>query len=82
MKQKAHIRRGLGNPHSSRNINPQHTLEAKKNIVRKAGGQMKWQGHKWIVKTPAKGATELTSKKLARYTLSSFKRVFGSTHAG
>jgi hypothetical protein len=66
---------GRGNPKGTKVVNPQHTLEAKKALVRKAGGKMVWKGRQWVVVTPKADPVEIPSRKLAGYSLKTFGKV-------
>lgn len=72
---------GRGNPTGKKVINPQYTLEAKKALVRKAGGRMTWGGKVWTIKSKTGRTTELSSRKLASYTLPTFAKSVSSLAA-
>ena len=65
---------GRGNPEAKKSINPQQTLEDKKDITKEFGGTMTWAGRQWHIKG-VKGVDDfsLTSREIAALTLEQFR---------
>lgn len=64
---------GRGNPEAKKSINPQQTLEDKKEIAKDLGGTMTWAGRQWHVKGPNIDYS-FTSRELAGFTLEAFRK--------
>lgn len=62
---------GLGYPNAKKLVNPQHTLEAKKEAAKKIGGSMVWQAKFWVVKVP-KGEFNIPSREMAALSVATF----------
>lgn len=69
---------GRGNPDAKKSINPQQTLEDKKDITKEFGGTMTWAGRQWHIKG-VKGVDDfsLTSREIAGLTLEQFRQKLG-----
>lgn len=64
---------GRGNPEAKKSINPQQTLEDKKDIVKELGGKMTWAGRLWHMKGDDFDLT-MTSREIAGLTLEQFRK--------
>jgi hypothetical protein len=62
---------GLGYPNAKKLINPQQTLELKKEAAKKLGGSMIYQNKNWIIKVPV-GEFKIPSRVLAGLSLATF----------
>lgn len=64
---------GRGNPEAKKAINPQQTLEDKKDIAKEFGGTMTWAGRLWHIKGKNFDIT-MTSREIASFTLEQFRK--------
>jgi hypothetical protein len=63
---------GRGNPEAKKSINPQQTLEDKKDIAKELGFKMTWAGRLWHI-----GEITMTSREIASFTLEQFRKKLG-----
>lgn len=69
---------GRGNPEAKKSINPQQTLEDKKDITKEFGGTMTWAGRQWHIKgIDGIDDFSLTSREMAGFTLEQFRKKLG-----
>jgi predicted transcriptional regulator len=68
---------GRGNPTAKKSINPQQTLEDKKDIAKELGGTMTWAGRLWHIKGPEFDLT-MSSREIAELTLEQFRKILES----
>lgn len=64
---------GRGNPDAKKAINPQQTLEDKKDIAKELGGTMTWAGRQWHIKGKDFDIT-MSSREIASFTLEQFRK--------
>jgi hypothetical protein len=68
---RSHRPAGLGFPNAKKLVNPQHTLEAKKEAAKKLGGTMLWVNKNWKVNVPA-GEFSFPSRGMAALSVATF----------
>jgi hypothetical protein len=70
-KTRSHRPAGLGHPDAKKLVNPQHTLELKKDAAKKLGGKMLWVNKHWVVNVPA-GEFTFASRAMAALSVATF----------
>jgi len=74
-KEKRKPREGRGQPEAKKIVNPQETLELKKEAVLSVGGQMLWLGRMWHIKTNKGVVRTIPSRHLAQMTISNVRAI-------